>query len=72
MKTYPVTQSGKPDLRYTIGQEFTGHESGKPQFVVRFCGEWIGSSAFYSSAALLAVCHNQKRLGALVIEGISA
>ena len=52
------------DPRYTITKEWTGKE--KPQFVVRFCDEWICSSSFYSSAVLRAVGHNAERRGALV------
>ncbi|MES2300875.1 MAG: hypothetical protein V4521_02180 [Pseudomonadota bacterium] len=69
---HPVTQNGAPDRRYRIGLEFTGHASGKPQYVVRFCGEFIGSGTFYSTALMCATGHNQRRLGALTIEGIPA
>lgn len=69
---HPVTQNGAPDRRYRIGHEFTGHESGKAQFVVRFCGEFVASSSFYSSAAARAVGHNALRLGAVPIMGIPA
>lgn len=55
------------DQRWTITQEFTGKE--KPQFVVRFCDDWIGQRAFFDSAVMLAVCENARRNGALVIEG---
>lgn len=40
MKNAP--QRKKVDSRYTIGKEFTGHESGKPRFVVRFLNERLG------------------------------
>ena len=53
------------DPRYTITKEWTGKE--KPQFVVRFCDEWICSSPFYSSAVARAVGHNAERRGALII-----
>jgi hypothetical protein len=43
----------KSDERYSLTKEFTGHE--KPQWVVRFCGQWVDSSAFYSSAVVKAV-----------------
>jgi hypothetical protein len=56
------------DKRYTITNEFTGHISGKPVFVARFCGEWIGSSQFYSSALMKVVGHKAMREGALVIQ----
>ena len=55
---YPLSK----DSRYTITKEYTGHESGKPQFVIRFCGEWVGSSQFYTSAVVRAVGHNAERM----------
>ena len=68
---HPVTQGGRPDLRYRIALEHCGYES--PRFVARFCDdEFIGSSAFYSSAVALAVGHNARRNGAAVIVGIPA
>lgn len=59
--------NGGIDNRYQIALEHCGHE--KPHYVARFCDERIGSSAFYSSALMLAVGHNARRKGALVIEG---
>ena len=53
------------DPRYTITKEWTGKE--KPQFVVRFCDEWICSTLFYNSAVIRAVGHNSERKGALII-----
>jgi hypothetical protein len=32
------------DARYTIGLEYTGHISGTPQHVVRFCGDFVGAA----------------------------
>lgn len=58
---------GKTDSRYSIRQEFTGHAQGK-QWVARFCGDWIGSSKFYSSALMLAAGHDARRKGARVLE----
>lgn len=67
-KQYPIRHDdGKTDNRYSIRQEYTGHAQGK-QWVARFCGDWIGSSQFYSSALMLATGHNARRNGALVIE----
>ncbi|SOK58287.1 hypothetical protein [Yersinia phage fHe-Yen9-04] len=31
------------DRRYNVNPEFTGHESGKKQFVIRFCGDFVSS-----------------------------
>ena len=56
------------DPRWTISREWTGQE--KPQFVVRFCDDWIGQRAFFDSAVMLAVGENARRNGALVIEGV--
>jgi len=67
MKTRPLS-----DPRFTITREFTGHESGKPQFVVRFCGEWIGSRQFYASALTLAVGEKARRENALTVSEIPA
>jgi hypothetical protein len=49
----------KSDERYSLTKEFTGHE--KPQWVVRFCGQWVDSSAFYSSAVVKAVVSKASR-----------
>jgi len=55
---YPIPK----DSRYTITQEYTGHPSAKPQFVIRFCDEWVDSSQFYTSAVVRAVGHNAARM----------
>ena len=60
----------KRDSRYTIQKEWTGKD--KPQFVLRFCDEWIFSSSFYSSVLIRAIGHNAERQGALTfVEEIS-
>ena len=41
------------DARYTVTREWTG--KAKPQFVVRFCGDWLDSRATYPAAVLRAV-----------------
>tara|TARA_R110002012_G_scaffold103150_1_gene242964 strand:- start:131 stop:331 length:201 start_codon:yes stop_codon:yes gene_type:complete len=51
------------DSRYTIQKEWTGKD--KPQFVLRFCDEFICSSSFYGSVAIRAVGHHADRRGAL-------
>ena len=61
---YPV---GK-DKRYTVTREYIGKE--KPYFVARFCGDWIGASAFYDSAAMLTIGESARRNGALTIEAV--
>jgi len=54
------------DKRYTISREWIGKD--KPHFVARFCGDWIGASAFYDSAVMLAIGESARRKGALAIE----
>lgn len=44
----------KLDSRFTIHREYTGHASGKPQYVARFMGNWIGSSGTRAGAVKLA------------------
>lgn len=67
-KNYPLR-----DKRYTITLEFTGHISGKPRYVLRWCegqtfAELVGDFAHYSAAVTRAVGHKAVREGALVIE----
>lgn len=64
--TYPIKytdQKGrtKTDTRYTVRPEYTGHQSGKPQQVARFCGEWIGSDETVKGAELLCIIHDDER-----------
>lgn len=56
------------DKRYTVTREHIGKE--KPYFVARFCGEWIGASAFFDSAVMLAIGENARHNGALTIEAV--
>jgi hypothetical protein len=49
----------KSDQRYSVAREYTGHV--KPQWVVRFCGQWVDSSAFYTSAVVKAVVSKAAR-----------
>jgi hypothetical protein len=63
MKMHPV----RSDNRYTITKEFCGH--AEPRFVLRFCGEWVMQSQFYSSVLIRAVGESAMRKGAVVIEG---
>ncbi len=60
----------KSDKRYSITREWTGRE--KPQWVVRFCGEFVSSHAFHSAALMRAVGESSIRRGAQVIEEIPA
>lgn len=72
MKQHPIRHdNGATDMRYRIALEHCGFE--RPHYVARFCDdEFIGSSRFYSSALMLAVGHDQRRKGALVIEAIES
>lgn len=67
MKHHPVTQNGKPDLRYTIEKEFCGQDG--PRYVARFCGDWIGQSQFYGSALMLCIGKSAENRGCAVIVG---
>jgi len=58
MRVYPMS-----DLRWTITREFTGKD--KPQFVVRFCDEWIDSRGTYPAAVVVAVAGKARRDEAL-------
>jgi hypothetical protein len=49
----------KSDQRYSVALEWTGHE--KPKWVVRFCGQWVDSSAFCASAVAMAVVSKSAR-----------
>jgi hypothetical protein len=55
----------KSDSRYTITHEFTGHASGKPVHVLRFCGDFVDSSRFAAGMITRAIGHNAARQGAL-------
>jgi hypothetical protein len=37
----PLSRDGKPDKRYSFAREFCGRKN--PQFVARFCGEFISA-----------------------------
>ena len=62
MKSQPI----KSEPGYTIGREYTGASTEK-QYVVRFCGEYVGQSPFYASAVVKAVGHNAIRNKAEVV-----
>ena len=67
MNKYPI----HTDSRYVISQEFTGHISGKPQYVLRYCDQFVASSQFYSSIVVRAVGHKSIKNGNPVITEIS-
>lgn len=68
MKTNPIAS----DKRYTVTREFTGHASGKPRFVLRFCGERIEDFSTYPAAVLRAAGESAIRRGESPIVGIPA
>lgn len=49
----PRLRNGKRDRRYSIAREYCGYS--KAQWVVRFCGHWIGRSSNRRSACAIAV-----------------
>lgn len=61
MNTNPI----RSDQRWTVTREFTGEV--KPQFVIRFCGDWVDSRSTYTAAVTRAVGAKAVRDGALVI-----
>jgi hypothetical protein len=52
MKTHPT----KSDNRWTITREHTGKPA--PQYVIRFCGDWIDSAPTYAAAAIAEAHHS--------------
>jgi hypothetical protein len=60
MNTTPI----RSDRRWTVTREYTG--KAKPQFVIRFCGDWIDSRTTYLAAVTCAVVSKATRDGALV------
>lgn len=61
MKTHPI----KSDQRWTVTREHTG--AATPQFVIRFCGDFIDARSTYPAAVTRAVGEKNARDGALVI-----
>ena len=64
MTYYPL----KSDRRYTMAKEFTG--AAQAMWVLRFCGEFVDSSAFKSSMMIRALGHKQLLLGQKPIEAM--
>lgn len=48
------------DERYSVKLEFCGHEL--PQYVIRFCGEFLASCGDAVRAEQIAIEHNKTRL----------
>ena len=55
----PKHANGKPDTRYTVTLEGTGHP--QTQHVARWCGEWIDSAATKAEAWAICQSHQHAR-----------
>lgn len=62
----PRHRDGTIDRRYSIAREFCGHK--KPQWVARFCGDWLGCAPRRLAALATARNHQMSRCQALGIE----
>ena len=62
MKTHLRSNS-----RYTISREFTGHISGKPRHVVRFCDERLADFGNAAAALVFAAGESCRLRGALTV-----
>jgi hypothetical protein len=51
------------DRRYAVAREYCGHRT--PQWVARFCGDWIGCAQHRPAAVSKALAHHQLRQTAL-------
>lgn len=58
------------DKRYTIAKEYTGKD--KPQWVLRYCGDWVCSSPFLSTVAIRAIGMSCERRGCQIIEEVQS
>lgn len=56
---HPRHHTGNRDRRYSIAREYCGFK--KPQWVVRFCGDWIGRAARRPDALSIALGHQASR-----------
>ena len=55
----PKHANGKPDDRYTVSEEYIGKQ--KPQWVSRWCGDWLGYSKSARGAWGLCTIHQHAR-----------
>ena len=60
---WPIKNNGAQDGRYSITKEFTGNFNnlGQPDFVFRFCDEFISSFTNYEDAKQAAINYNETR-----------
>ena len=56
-------ETSKHDKRYTIAREYCGQV--EPQYVARFCGEWLGRSANKSDARNMCDVHRENLISKL-------
>lgn len=62
--THPVHPgTGRRDRRYAIAREYCGRTA--PQWVARFCGDWIGCAQHRPDAFAKALAHQHHRQTAL-------
>lgn len=69
-KTMQKLRPIRSDSRWSIGQEFTGHATGKAQWVIRFCDDYQDSRSTKGAALLRCIALRGIQQGALTIEGI--
>jgi hypothetical protein len=55
----PKHANGKPDTRYTVALEHTGHPQAR--HVARWCGDWVESAATKAEAWALCRHHQAAR-----------
>ena len=56
--------TNKLDDRYSINLEYCGYK--KPQYVARFCDEWLGCKPTRSEASIVALHHRMEFLEGLL------
>lgn len=66
----PRHADGKIDRRYAIAREYCGYKA--PQWVARFCGDWLGCAPNRPAAIAAARAHQVARHHALGIAPPSA
>ena len=58
----PVDVLGARDRRYSVQIEYCGRQN--PQWVARFCGDWLGSAPWghYADAVRICLEHQTERM----------
>ena len=62
----------RSDSRFSISREYTGHISGKPRHVVRFCGNRLADFGNAAAALVFAAGESCRRRGALIVSEVKA